>query len=258
MPEWARNSVGTEHDDQILPYGSLLVVCQSSMKACLGSRGRVKQCFAVTLWRQRPDWFLSNQQRPIDFLSAEPTRCPRHLLTASWWTVMPANQQLTQTDANALCWRGWVTHAQIDPTLRDIGSCTMWVPLYCHSESYLIHVVCHRWGLGLLCCFVTIMQAGQVYNRKINSTQAVQSCISCNKKSTAKANYHCDLQANQHSLCVVISICRESASVSSFPVAVTCSGLRLTASCHHCQFIQCRRLWGVKPVCGTEETRKTV
>lgn len=155
-PAWARNSVGTKQNVQILPYGSLWLICQSSMKACLSSGGGLKQCSAVTLWRNRSDWSMSNQQRAIDSLSTEPTRCLRHLLAASWRTLMPANQQLTQTDANALCWRGWVTHAQIDPTLRDAGCRTMWDPLYCHSESYLIHMICQRW------CFVTRMQAGKV------------------------------------------------------------------------------------------------
>lgn len=139
VPEWARNSVGTKQNDQILPYGSLLLVCQSSMKACLSSGGRVKQCSAVTLWRYRSDWSLSDQQRSIDFLSTEPTRCLRHLLAASWRTLMPANQQLTQTDANALCWRGWVTHAQIDPTLiMEAAQCEI------HCTVILNHIW-HTW-----------------------------------------------------------------------------------------------------------------
>lgn len=82
-----------------------------------------------------------------------------------------------------------------------------------------------------------------VDNRKIDCARAVQSCYSCYKMSTVKAKYHCYLQPDQHSLSVVISICGESASVSSFAEAVTCSRLGLTASCPHHQFRQCRRLW---------------
>lgn len=74
-------------------------------------------------------------------------------------------------------------------------------------------------------------------------------CLSCYKMISVKAKYHQGVELYQHSRSVVISICSESASVSTFLAAVTCSGLGLTASCHHHQYRQCCQcgevtLWG--------------
>lgn len=73
--------------------------------------------------------------------------------------------------------------------------------------------------------------------------KAVCSCYE-EKKSTIKAKYRYDLHPNQHCHSVVISVCHDSASVSSFSVAVTCFGPGIPDSCPYHQFRQCRGQWG--------------
>lgn len=235
MPAWAQNSVGTKQNVQILPYGSLWTVCQSSRKACLRSRGRATQCSAATLWWYWSDWSLSNHQGAIDFPPTEPTRCLRHLLAASWQTLMPVNQQLTQTDANALCRRGWVTHAQIDPSPMKmhnvistvlsfwIMSRTRGMPQMGSLSSGILQPECRQEKYGMI-------EKSTVHKPR----KAVCSCSK--KKKTTKAKYRYNLQAIQHCRSVVISVCHDSASVSSFSGVVTCSGPGIQASCPYHQF----------------------
>lgn len=108
----------------------------------------LRQCWASALSLCGWAWLIpvrgsSNQQKAIDFLQAGAyRRCLRHLLSASWQTLMPANQQLTQTDASVRCWRG-LSHTCSDRS-HSLGcwkrhnvrstACR-------HSESCLMHVV---------------------------------------------------------------------------------------------------------------------
>lgn len=167
---------------------------------------------------------------------------------------MHGNQQLTQTDASVL-WerereREWLTHTRIDPTLRNAG---------CHNvRSTVFWIISRTHGISQMesqldVCFVTSEQAGKeiIIRRKVVILQCAQaeSCFSCNKMRSVRGKYYCILLPDQHSLSVVISICCESASVSSSAAPVTCFGLGLKASCPHHQFRQCRRcgdvrLWG--------------
>lgn len=135
---------------------------------------------------------------------------------------MAANQQLTQTDANAPCRKG-LSHTcsdrQIDPTLGDAGRCTLRDALYCHPESYLAHAVCHRWGLGSPCYFARERIVEQMCHVQAPHSSGNQKKP---KKRTwpARAEHRCELQANQYNQCslsVVIFMCRRDASVSSFP-----------------------------------------
>lgn len=209
-------------------------------------------CFGMVLYT--PDWppteGLVINRGGIDFLSSEPTRCLRHLLAASWQTLMPANQQLTWTDANALCWRGWVTQAQI-----DAGCSTTWAPLYCHHISCVWYMSTFPLAVGL-----NIQDANRKSTQTIKAGYYMYHCrkafVTGTKWSLSQLSIM--LLPDQHSLSVVISVCRKTTSLSSFPSAVTCSELGLTASCPHHQFRQCRVLrrgetW--RQECGEQEKK---
>lgn len=156
---------------------------------------------------------------------------------------MAANLQLTQTDANALCSKG-LSHTCSDRWIPVVGMldaacCEM------HCTVSLNHISHTRYvpdGVSvLLRCFARERLAEEM--RRVQAPQSSRNNNSnSNKKRAepARAVYHYELRANHYnqcSLCVMIFICRQDASVSSFPSSsVTCSEPRLTASCPSHQF----------------------
>lgn len=162
----------------------------------------------------------------------------------------PASSQLTDTyvckptaDTN---WCQCTVLERVSHTCSDRShSQGCWMPHNVRSTVLSFWIISHARGMSQMGSRLAVVFCNQdagrksIDNRKIYSAQAVQSCISCKKKSSSIITIFFVIFFS-----VVISICRESASVSSFPAAVTCSGLGLTASCPHHQFRQCRRLWG--------------
>lgn len=110
-------------------------------------------------------------------------RCPGHLLAASWRTLMAANQQLTQTDANALCSKG-LSHTCSDRWIPVVGMldaacCEM------HCTVSLNHISHTRYvpdGVSvLLRCF-----ARERLVEEMRRVQAPQSSRNNNSNSNKK------------------------------------------------------------------------
>lgn len=99
--------------------------------------------------------------------------------------------------------------------MLDAAQCEM------HSTVILNHIL-HTWyvtdGVSVLLCYF----ARERIVEQMCRVQDPQSSVNKKKKRTqaARAEYHCELQANQYNQCslsVVIFMCRQDASVSSFP-----------------------------------------